>query len=156
MSWKPKEKGEHKESESRQQQPTNCDPLVGSIVLLQAVQEALEKEIEHFREIGNNQITLFNESRRVVSLNTKIYSVDQAIYAGLEDMEISSKVNAFQRKLEETLAMLDATESKIAELERILSKDDWVKEESAGSRSSISSSSSSKSLQYLKDKSSEM
>ncbi|KAI3932107.1 hypothetical protein MKW92_032161 [Papaver armeniacum] len=165
LSWKPKEKGEHKESESRQQQPTGCDPLVGSIVLLQAVQEALAKEIEHFREIGNNQITLFNESRRVVSLNTKICSVDQAIhvghcldqkiFSGLEDMEMSSKVNASQRKLEETLSMLDFTESKIAELERILSKNDWVKEESAGSRSR-SSISSGKSLQYVKDKSTKM
>ncbi|KAI3969578.1 hypothetical protein MKX01_020139 [Papaver californicum] len=112
LSWKPKEKGKPKESESRQQQPTSCDPLVGSIVLLQSVQEALEKEIEHFREMGNNQITSFNESRCVVSSNTKICSIDQVIYgghysdqklfSGIEDMETSSKLNVLRRKLEET------------------------------------------------------
>ncbi|MCL7049998.1 hypothetical protein MKW94_007163 [Papaver nudicaule] len=162
-SWKPKEKGEHKASESHLQQPTSSDPLVGSIVLLQAVQEALEKEIEHFREIGKNQVTSFSTSRRDVNSNTEICSIDQVIYvdhcsgrkllSGFEDMETSSKVNAFQKKLEETLTMLDATESKVAELERILSKNDWVKGKSAGSRSSISNS---QSLQYLKDKSTEM
>lgn len=46
LSCKPKEKGEHKESES--QQPTSCDPLIGSIVLLQAVQEALENGVLSF------------------------------------------------------------------------------------------------------------
>ncbi|KAI3921735.1 hypothetical protein MKX01_005424 [Papaver californicum] len=129
------------------------------------MQEALEKEIEQFREMGNNQITSFNESRCVVSSNTEIYSLDQVIYvgpysdqklfSGIEDMKTSSKLKAFQRKLEETLAVLDATESKVAELERILSKNDWVKEESGGSRSR-SSISSTKSLQYLKEKITEM
>lgn len=44
------------ENSSRQESSTGQDPLIESIRILQSVQEALEKEVQRFREIGNEDI----------------------------------------------------------------------------------------------------
>ncbi|XP_057486399.1 WPP domain-interacting protein 1-like [Actinidia eriantha] len=141
-SWKVKE-------EKVESHRSELNPLVESIFSLQSVQEALEKEVEKLREIGNEQISLFDNSTQWSSLPLAFASVDPKIHDAsssdllhsreitqysshfLEKQVISleQKVNLLESKLEEANAVLKEKEAKVIELECALKNNRSPKEE---------------------------
>ncbi|KAF8414329.1 hypothetical protein HHK36_002330 [Tetracentron sinense] len=144
ISW------EFKEEESENHRlPTDQDPLIESILLLQAVQEALEKEVQKFGEIGKEPILLPDDSIQGPSLHAEFTSIDPEIHephssgqlhfedigqSGSPSLEaqlinLNQKINLLDTKLEEASAMLKAKESRVVELEAILNSSESPKEE---------------------------
>ncbi|XP_057461899.1 WPP domain-interacting protein 2-like [Actinidia eriantha] len=143
-SWKVKE-----EKVESHRSSTELDPLVESIFSLQSAQEALEKEVEKLREIGNERISLFDDSTRGSSLPLEFASVDPRIHeASSSDMlhsgeitqnsshflekqviSLEQKVNLLESKLEEVNAVLEEKETKVIELECALMNNESPKEE---------------------------
>lgn len=146
QSWDaPEEKSENNQSTSAE------DPLIESIRSLQAVQEALEEEVQKFREIDTEVASPEDDSAKCSSASAGITAVDlglhksflsshssadetnQAASSSLE-FQISSlkqHVNLLESKLEELQGVLASKDSRIVELETALSSGKFPKEESA-------------------------
>lgn len=146
QSWDaPEEKSENNQSTSAE------DPLIESIRSLQAVQEALEEEVQKFREIDTEVVSPEDDSAKCSSASAGITAVDlglhksflsshssadetnQAASSSLE-FQISSlkqHVNLLESKLEELQGVLASKDSRIVELETALSSGKFPKEESA-------------------------
>lgn len=146
QSWDaPEEKSENNQSTSAE------DPLIESIRSLQAVQEALEEEVQKFREIDTEVASPEDDSAKCSSASAGITAVDlglhksflsshssadetnQAASSSLE-FQISSlkqHVNLLESKLEELQSVLASKDSRIVELETALSSGKFPKEESA-------------------------
>ncbi|KAL5078414.1 hypothetical protein RYX36_017398 [Vicia faba] len=138
LSWNgPKDKnGNHSQSTSIE------DPLVESIRSLQAVQEALEEEVQKFRDIGAGLVSP-DDHDSAISASAGITTVDlghssaeeikQAASSSLE-FQISSltqQVNILESKLKELQGVLAVKDSRIVELETALSSGNFPKEVSA-------------------------
>lgn len=117
------------------------DPLIESIRSLQAVQEALEEEVQKFRDIGTELVSPDDDS--AISTSAGITTVDlghssaeeikQAASSSLE-FQISSltqQVNLLESKLKELQGVLAGKDSRIVELETALSSGNFPKEVSA-------------------------
>lgn len=135
LSWEIKE-----EKSDNHESSTDQDPLVVSIVTLQSVQEALEKEILKLRDIGQEEVFPFNDAVEGGSLSADFTSFDpkvrdanssaqfpsdlsrQSSPNSLETQMISLKqnVNLLENKLEEATAMLEMKRAKVIELEAAL------------------------------------
>lgn len=146
QSWDaPEEKSENNQSTSAE------DPLIESIRSLQAVQEALEEEVQKFREIDTEVVSPEDDSVKCSSASAGITAVDlglhksflsshssadetnQAASSSLE-FQISSlkqHVNLLESKLEELQGVLASKDSRIVELETALTTGKFPKEESA-------------------------
>lgn len=146
QSWDaPEEKSENNQSTSAE------DPLIESIRSLQAVQEALEEEVQKFREIDTEVVSPEDDSVKCSSASAGITAVDlglhksflsshssadetnQAASSSLE-FQISSlkqHVNLLESKLEELQGVLATKDSRIVELETALTSGKFPKEESA-------------------------
>lgn len=146
QSWDaPEEKSENNQSTSAE------DPLIESIRSLQAVQEALEEEVQKFREIDTEVVSPEDDSAKCSSASAGITAVDlglhksflsshssadetnQAASSSLE-FQISSlkqHVNLLESKLEELQGVLATKDSRIVELETALTTGKFPKEESA-------------------------
>lgn len=146
QSWDaPEEKSENNQSTSAE------DPLIESIRSLQAVQEALEEEVQKFREIDTEVVSPEDDSVKCSSASAGITAVDlglhksflsshssadetnQAASSSLE-FQISSlkqHVNLLESKLEELQGVLATKDSRIVELETALTTGKFPKEESA-------------------------
>lgn len=146
QSWDaPEEKSENNQSTSAE------DPLIESIRSLQAVQEALEEEVQKFREIDTEVVSPEDDSVKCSSASAGITAVDlglhksflsshssadetnQAASSSLE-FQISSlkqHVNLLESKLEELQSVLASKDSRIVELETALTTGKFPKEESA-------------------------
>ncbi|KAI3934199.1 hypothetical protein MKW92_006526 [Papaver armeniacum] len=101
------EKGEEIESN---QTHAEWDPLVKSIISLQAVQEALEIEIEKFGELGNEPVL---PSETDINLSPQLQA---------EVVDLTQKVNGLERELEEASALLKEKELRVVELEQMLNR----------------------------------
>lgn len=146
QSWDaPEEKSENNQSTSAE------DPLIESIRSLQAVQEALEEEVQKFREIDTEVVSPEDDSAKCSSASAGITAVDlgfhksflsshssadetnQSASSSLE-FQISSlkqHVNLLESKLGELQGVLSSKDSRIVELETALSSGKFPKEESA-------------------------
>ncbi|XP_068637297.1 WPP domain-interacting protein 2-like [Aristolochia californica] len=138
-----------KKLENRDSFPTEKDPLVESMFLLQAAQEALEKEIRKFGEIGKESISSADVASHGINLAGKFAtfetgtpapnSSDQLHFEEMEECsstpletrmkELTQRINILECSLEETRLSLKAKESKVFELESILSGSQMPKDE---------------------------
>eukprot|EP00268_Persea_americana_P021341 TRINITY_DN2127_c0_g2_i2.p1 TRINITY_DN2127_c0_g2~~TRINITY_DN2127_c0_g2_i2.p1 ORF type:complete len:713 (+),score=202.70 TRINITY_DN2127_c0_g2_i2:325-2463(+) len=114
-------KVENKESENQGPDP---DPLAESVTLLQAAQEALEKEIENFREIGKEPVSPPDSSSCGASSSAQLppEEMEDITSAPKEASaaELIQKVSLLEHELQGATTILKAKESKVLELESIL------------------------------------
>ncbi|KAG9143237.1 hypothetical protein Leryth_010165 [Lithospermum erythrorhizon] len=123
-SWSVKD-----ENSENQGSSTDQDVLIQSIHMLQSAQEAIEKEIKKFREIGKEDI-IVDDSSQNTCLPSELTSVGLEVNGSGGDerphllhtleIEVSSlreNKHVMEIKLEETTAMLQMKEAKIGELE---------------------------------------
>ncbi|XP_027330985.1 WPP domain-interacting protein 2-like [Abrus precatorius] len=129
------------------------DPLIESVSSLQAVQEALEEEVQKFREIGVEAISPDDDdSAKCISASAGITNFDLGLnksnlsgQSGAEEIKqtasssldpqvlsLTQNVNILESKLEELQGVLALKDSRIAELETSLSCSKFPAEESAG------------------------
>ncbi|KAJ0101596.1 hypothetical protein Patl1_03672 [Pistacia atlantica] len=147
LSWDAK--GE--KSENRRLS-TDQDPLVESILTLQSVQEALEKEVQKFGEIGKDAdaTSLHNKSFKGSSkpadstfTDPEIHGPNSSAQLGSENiresatslfemqvLSLTQKVEYLERKLEEARAMLEVKDARVAELETTVNSSKPLREES--------------------------
>lgn len=109
------------------------DPLVDSIGMLQSAQDALEREIQKFGDIGKDLLTFCDDSKKT---SCKSPSVDSQIFRDgksdswdsegtgdtpdtlkAEVMNLTATVKTLEEQLEDTRGMLQERESKVVELE---------------------------------------
>ncbi|CAJ2638607.1 unnamed protein product [Trifolium pratense] len=146
LSWDaPEEKSENNQSTSSE------DPLIESIRSLQAVQEALEEELQKFREIDTEVVSPDDDTAKCSSASAGITAVDLELHkSGLSGhssaeenkqgtsnplefqiLNLTQHVNLLESKLEELQGVLAVKDSRIVELETVLSSGKFPKEESA-------------------------
>ncbi|XP_039029633.1 WPP domain-interacting protein 2-like [Hibiscus syriacus] len=125
----------------------NQDLLTNSILSLQSVQEALEREIHKFEEIGKEPTSLDDGFVNMESIHADSTFADQETSSSdrLDSEKISCtsdslepqlytlkhKVNYLESKLEEARAVLRARELKISELETSVNGS-WSRKEEPG------------------------
>lgn len=128
------------------------DPLIESISSLQAVQEALQEELQKFREIEvEAAISPDDDSAKCSSASAGITTFDvghnkssQSVQSGAEEIKqtasssldpqvlsLTQNINILESKLEELQGELALKDSRIAELETSLSSGKISREESA-------------------------
>lgn len=115
LSWEAKEeKSENCPSSSEQ------DPLVDSVLMLRTAQEALEKELEKFREVG--KVTSDSEIHASSSEQFGYEDNRQSDSCSFEAQVISltHNVSSLESDLDQARSMLEAKESRIVELESTL------------------------------------
>ncbi|XP_068311078.1 WPP domain-interacting protein 2-like [Pyrus communis] len=126
---------------------TDQDPLVESILNLQSVQEALAKEVQKFGEIGKETLSADSNGGGIPA---DIYSSDSGINeSNLSDhfgfdkigqsssksmesqvLSLKQNVKLLESKLDETRAILEVKESRVAELEDMINVSKSAKEDS--------------------------
>lgn len=126
---------------------TDIDPLVESIFTLQSAQEALEREVQNIREIG--EISLYDSSTLGSNLPSKFASVakniDEASSSDLlhtgeitqnfshspekQVTRLKQNVDLLERKIEEANALVKANDAKVIELEYAQKSNESPKEE---------------------------
>nr|GME16715.1 WPP domain-interacting protein 2 [Ipomoea batatas] len=106
---------------------TDRDPVIESIFTLQAAQEALEREVQKFKEIAK-------EAEQSESVNGMHDSFDS-----LENEVISQKqvLKLTKSKLEEATSMLTLKEAKVNELESIISNGPRMEERQIAMQSTL-------------------
>ncbi|KAH7574738.1 hypothetical protein JRO89_XS03G0337700 [Xanthoceras sorbifolium] len=140
-AWDPKEENHHCPS-------TDRDPLVESILTLQSVQEALEKEVLKFGEIGKDAVSLHENSYESSSVPADSTFTDPAIHGPsssdqldkmrenasssleMQVLNLKQNVKYLESKLEEARANIEVKESRVAELEAALNSSKPLKEDS--------------------------
>lgn len=131
---------EAKEKRSQDHEPEDHDPLVDSLLMLHSVQEALEREVKKFREIGLELASPQGSCSKSSSPPLNFSCADEEICETGSSDQLASKgrsqngsyslegqllsqnerVNLLESKLEATTAMLKVEESKVIELEAAL------------------------------------
>jgi chromosome segregation ATPase len=126
---------------------TDIDPLVESIFTLQSAQEALEREVQNLREIG--EISIYDSSTLGSNLPSKFASIAQRIdEASSSDLlhtgeitqnfshspekqvtRLQQNVDLLERKIEEANASLKAKDAKVIELEYAQKSNESPKED---------------------------
>ncbi|CAK9157819.1 unnamed protein product [Ilex paraguariensis] len=141
LSWEAKE-----EKSENQGSSSDKDSLVESILSLQSVQDALEKEVQKLKDIGKEDISVFNGSSSPSKFTYDDPEVHeqsssdpllcdesgQSASHPFETQLVSLKrsVNSLESKLAEARVMLQMKEVKITELEATLGRSMSAKEES--------------------------
>ncbi|THU71450.1 hypothetical protein C4D60_Mb04t01570 [Musa balbisiana] len=102
------------ENRSKSQPLSDLDPFLESIDSLQAIKEALENEIQNFREIGKDVLPddyggQYEETEGSSSPAVEVNLVEQ-----------NEKIEHLECKLGEALSVVKAKETKILELEAVL------------------------------------
>lgn len=145
LSW------DAKDEKSENHQPSTVqDPLMESLLTLQSVQDALEKEVEKLGEIGKDAILLHDNSFEGGSVPADSIFTDPEMHGlsssnkfrsekngegtsgSLEMLVLSLKQNVqhLEAKLEEMRTLLEVKELRVAELEATLNSSKPGKEES--------------------------
>ncbi|KAH7545478.1 WPP domain-interacting protein 2 isoform X2 [Ziziphus jujuba] len=126
------------------------DPLVESILSLQSVQEALEKEVKKLEEIGkeplpspNNWVDGSSVPGPADSSDPEIHEPNSSEQLGSENirpsavsslemqiLSLKQNIQSLESKLEESRAMLEVKSFRIAELEATINSSKSPKEES--------------------------
>lgn len=131
-------KVENKESENQGPDP---DPLAESVTLLQAAQEALEKEIENFREIGKEPVSPPDSSSCGASSSAQLppEEMEDITSAPKEASaaELIQKVSLLEHELQVTTTILKAKELKVLELESILNSTQLPKQKAKDNPTSL-------------------
>lgn len=145
LSWDATE-----EKSVNNQSSTIEDPLIESISSLQAVQEALQEELQKFREIEIEAMSPDDDSAKCSSASAGITTFDlglnkssQSGQSGPEEIKqtasssldpqvlsLTQNINSLESKLEELQGVLDLKDARIAELETSLSSGKISREES--------------------------
>ncbi|XP_044473675.1 WPP domain-interacting protein 2-like [Mangifera indica] len=144
LSWDAK--GEKSENHSLS---TDRDPLIESILTLQSVQEALEREVQKFGEIGKDATSLHNNSFKGISepvdstctdaqnqgpnsssqLGSEKIRESATCSLEMQVLSLTQNVEYLERKLEEAKAMLQVKDARVVELETTLNSSKPLKEE---------------------------
>ncbi|XXG81453.1 hypothetical protein AAC387_Pa09g2083 [Persea americana] len=131
-------KVENKESENQGPDP---DPLAESVTLLQAAQEALEKEIENFREIGKELVSPPDSSSCGASSSAQLppEEMEDITSAPKEASaaELIQKVSLLEHELQGATTILKAKESKVLDLESILNSTQLPKQKAKDNPTSL-------------------
>jgi hypothetical protein len=127
LSW------EIKQASNKSDQQRGCDPLDESMRIFQSMQEALEKEIQKFREIGKESSSLNQASDKEYNLHEGSTFTDPEVYepshlrsekinqsASTQVSSLKEDVKYYETKLKETKAFLDLKTSRVTELEASL------------------------------------
>ncbi|XP_077222713.1 WPP domain-interacting protein 2-like [Tasmannia lanceolata] len=139
---------EKKEDDENDEPNMDRDPLLESVAFLQATQEALEKEIQKFGEIGKEVISQRDDSMHGLrssgefDVQTRVHEPKSSKLEHFEETEgssfspmeaqltdLSQEVSLLEHLLEETSITLKAKESKALELESILNGTQLPKKE---------------------------
>ncbi|RWR76967.1 WPP domain-containing protein [Cinnamomum micranthum f. kanehirae] len=125
--------GVKKNEESKNHRPhMDHDPLAESIILLQAAQEALKKEIQMFGEIGIEPVLLPDSPSCGVSSSAQVPTEEMeennSVPTKAQLVKLSQKVSLLEHELEEASANLKAKESKALELVSLLNTTQSPKE----------------------------
>ncbi|KAH1128553.1 hypothetical protein GLYMA_06G321400v4 [Glycine max] len=126
------------------------DPLIESVSCLQAVQEALQEELQKFREIGIEAVSLDDDSAKCSSasagttIDLGLNKSSQSGQSGAEEIKqtassssdpqvlsLTQNINILESKLEDLQGVLALRDSRIAELETSSSSVKISREESA-------------------------
>ncbi|KAL3024208.1 hypothetical protein AAZX31_04G107800 [Glycine max] len=126
------------------------DPIIESVSCLQAVQEALQEELQKFREIGIEAISPDDDSAKCSSasagttIDLGLNKSSQSGQSGAEEirqtassssdpqvLSLTQNINILESKLEDLQGVLALKDSRIAELEASLSSVKISREESA-------------------------
>ncbi|XP_038904697.1 WPP domain-interacting protein 2 [Benincasa hispida] len=141
LSWEVKDE---KDRNHWSPSPLNKDPMDESLLNLQSVQLALEKEIKKLREIGKDEIassSIINDAEpssfAYDNLETQKSSSSFQMGTGKTAsssfeatvLGLTGKIKFLETKLEETMATLKSKESRVAELESSISTSKSPKEE---------------------------
>ncbi|XP_021774029.1 WPP domain-interacting protein 1-like [Chenopodium quinoa] len=109
--------------------PTDRDPLLDSILLLQSAQLALQTEVQKFGEIGKGICSLCDDSDKTSGVPVPSLSVDPLVYmenasdgwSEFNHAYLSKIVQTLERQLNEAEGSLKEKEQRIAELETMRS-----------------------------------
>ncbi|GLT26441.1 hypothetical protein SLA2020_015050 [Shorea laevis] len=128
-------------SENHQGSPL-YDPLVGSILALHSVQEALEKEVHKLVEIGREPVSLHANSVNTINVPvdstfTEIHElasekIGENISSSLDIQvfTLTQKAKSLESRLEEAKVVLELKDTRIAELEAAMNSSKSTKEDS--------------------------
>ncbi|KAG5546779.1 hypothetical protein RHGRI_018825 [Rhododendron griersonianum] len=125
----------------------DIDPLVESIVTLQSAQEALEREVQKLKRIG--EIAIFDSLNHGSNLPSEFASLDPKIYEtsssellhtgeitqnsshflGKQVKNLKQNVGRLESKIEEANALLKVQDAKVIELEYAVKSNESPKEE---------------------------
>ncbi|WCJ32523.1 WPP domain interacting protein 2 [Euphorbia peplus] len=118
-------------------QPLDGDPLVESIVSLQTVKEALESEVQKFREIGtfsSNPVDLIFLDREIQESSSSEQFDDEKVressWSESQVISLTENVKCLENRLEEAEEIVKLKESRITELENTLINGKSPREES--------------------------
>eukprot|EP00262_Sarcandra_glabra_P007068 TRINITY_DN19630_c0_g1_i1.p1 TRINITY_DN19630_c0_g1~~TRINITY_DN19630_c0_g1_i1.p1 ORF type:complete len:611 (-),score=134.29 TRINITY_DN19630_c0_g1_i1:24-1856(-) len=132
------------------------DPLVESIILLQAAQEALENEIKKFVEMKESisqpddsscgpslsgKFAVFSPKTQEPNSSCQFVSEEREASSSspleADLIKLNQKVNLLEHELSEALAKVKAKESKMLELENILNEAQLLKKETESDLKSL-------------------
>ncbi|XP_074320458.1 WPP domain-interacting protein 1-like isoform X2 [Silene latifolia] len=92
-----------------QQVSRDCEPLINSIMLLQSAQEALEREVQLFKEIGKGVHSLCDDSSTATGVDHRYSSNEEFDY-----------VQTLENQLEEAQVRLKEKDLKVIELKKMV------------------------------------
>ncbi|KAK9691538.1 hypothetical protein RND81_09G202800 [Saponaria officinalis] len=92
----------------------DCEPLLNSILMLQSAQEALEREVHMFKEIGKGVNSLCDNSGKATSVSS------YTMFVGSEDCADRSYVQTLEMQLDEAQVRLKEKDTKAIELEKTI------------------------------------
>ncbi|KAL5981295.1 hypothetical protein ACLOJK_015350 [Asimina triloba] len=117
---------ENKKERQNHNPSMDQDPLIESIVLLQTVQTALEKEVKEFGEIGKESISALNGFSHGAGASEHVLFEEReesdSPPSEPQMIKLTHKVNHLEHKLAVTSVALKAKESEVLALESILNK----------------------------------
>uniref|UniRef100_A0A7N0RC15 Uncharacterized protein n=1 Tax=Kalanchoe fedtschenkoi TaxID=63787 RepID=A0A7N0RC15_KALFE len=114
LSWEGNEQngGNH-------QSPARRDPLVDSVLTLKYVQEALEQELQKFKEIGKE--SYFTSADPAISVSSSDYlSAEELAKNANGSLNLEEKISSLESKLEQARDALRVKDSNVSELEAAL------------------------------------
>ncbi|KAH9618179.1 hypothetical protein KSS87_003928, partial [Heliosperma pusillum] len=105
-----------------QQVSSDCEPLMNSIMLLQSAQEALEREVHLFKEIGKGVRSLCDDSSRVtgVSAHSMFMGPEASVDHRYSSNEEFNHVQNLENQLEEAQVRLKEKDLKVIELKKMV------------------------------------
>uniref|UniRef100_A0A7N0UNX4 Uncharacterized protein n=1 Tax=Kalanchoe fedtschenkoi TaxID=63787 RepID=A0A7N0UNX4_KALFE len=102
------------------QSPARQDPLVDSVLTLNSVQEALEQELQKFKELGKESYFISADLAFIVSSSDSL--TDEGLAQnGSGSLNLTEKISYLESQLEEARDALRGKDSKVSELEATLS-----------------------------------
>ncbi|KAL9669970.1 hypothetical protein QQ045_007520 [Rhodiola kirilowii] len=125
LSWE----GNEESGGNHRQPPARVDPLVDSVLALNSVQEALEKELQKFKEIGKG--SYFTSPDPASSVNSSDYfNLEELSQNASGSFSLEEKISSLESQLGEARDALRVKDSRVCELEATLNSESVYKGDS--------------------------